>query len=76
MLSLIILSFLLSAGQAVRIPRVSLDNIQNGTALAQAPTPLRAVPRGVKTPLPFDEDIFDPTHVVSNPSRDCGWCTH
>jgi len=72
MLFLIPLSILLSAGQAIWIPRVFPDNDfgqdQNGSALAQAPTPLRAIARGLKTPLPFDEDIFDPTHVVSDPS--------
>lgn len=67
---LIRLSFLLSAGQAIGLPQVFPDNgfgrNQNGTALTQVPTPLRAVLRGFRTPLPFDEDIFDPTYVVSN----------
>ena len=80
MLLLIHLSFLLSAGQAIGIPRVFPGNgfgrEGNKSVLAQAPTSLKSVPRGLRTPLPFDEDIFDPTHVVSmNPSRD--WrCTH
>ena len=74
------LSFLLSAGQALGIPRTfhddSFGRAQDGPKLAQMSTPLRAVPRGLRTPLPFDEDIFDPTYVVSNPSRDCGRSIH
>jgi len=70
---LVPLSLLLSAGQAIGIPRVPPDNGsgqgQNGSALAQAQMPLSAVPRGFRTPSPFDEDIFDPTHVVSNSSQ-------
>jgi hypothetical protein len=73
MLFLLHLSFLLSAGQAIRIPRYSLhDDLgqdqSDGPVLAQIPTALGAIPRGFRTPLPFDEDVFDPTHVVSNPS--------
>ena len=71
MLFLIRLSFLLSAGQAIGIPRAFNDNsfgrAQEGSKLAQATTPLSTVPRGLRTPLPFDEYIFDPTGVVSNP---------
>ena len=80
MLSLIHLSFLLSAGQAIGIPRAFHDNSfgqgQDGSKLAQASTTLRDVPRGLRTPLPFDEDIFDPTYAVSNPSREYGRPTH
>lgn len=72
MLFLIRLYFLLRlyAGQAIGTPRVSPDDSfgkdKNGSVLAQAPTPLRVDLRGFRTPLPFDEDIFDPTYVVSN----------
>jgi hypothetical protein len=79
MLLLIYLSFLLSAGQAIGIPQPfpssGFAQDQNWSVLVQAPTPPRAVSRGFRNPLPFDEDIFDPTHVVSNPSRDHSQCT-
>ena len=35
--------------------------------MAQAPTLSRAIRRGPEAPLPFDDEIFDPTPVVSNP---------
>ena len=69
MLFLVHLSFL-SAGQAIGIPRISLDNASgrerpDRSALEATLLPL-AVSRGFRTPLPFDEDVFDPTYVVSN----------
>ena len=80
MLLSIRLSFLFATGQAIWIspafPNNGSRQDQNGSALAQAPTPLRAVLRGLRAPLPFDEDIFDPVHVVSNSSRDCGLRAH
>jgi hypothetical protein len=79
MLFWIRLSFLLSASQAIGVPRAFLDSnleqARNASTLAQAPALSMAIPRGLKAPLPFDEEIFDPTHVVSDPPRDCRWCT-
>ena len=71
MFPLILLSFLLSAGKATGVPRMfpgtNFERDRNISALVQAPMPLGTIPRGFRTPLPLDDDIFDPTHVVSNP---------
>ena len=71
MLLLIRLSFLLSAGQAIGIPRIpSNEFVQDwaDSALARELVPRGTIPRGFRTPIPLDEDVFDPTHVVSNTS--------
>ena len=48
-------------------PGSSLEQDRNISALVQTSMPLRTVPRAFRTPLPLDDYIFDPTHVVSTP---------